>query len=221
MARTRTARQQARRWAGPFCAALLIAALPITVPACGQGVTHPGATSPAPGATATRAGVTEAQPRPIPAATLRAMVAGGSWDVTPVMSPQGAVADLARSETAAMRTALAQQPRGSKVLGMTLARIRGPGPGFHQSRLTWLVSVDPYGGAFSVNGPACGMDNFVVEFVDPVNGTWLMAMTGAAPGLRPLPALGPKPTVAPGTRCLPVPGPRSSAAAGPGAASGT
>ena len=97
--------------------------------------------------------------------------------------------------------ALAQQPHGSQVLGMTLARVQGAGPGFRQPRLTWLVSVDPFGGAYGAGGPPCGADDFYVAFVDPVTGKWIMATAGTAPGLRPLPVLGPKPTVAPGTRC--------------------
>jgi hypothetical protein len=132
-------------------------------------------------------------PGSIPAVTLQAMTSGSSARVTPVTAAQAGV-NLEQSEPKAMRAALAQEPHGSQILGMTLARVTGTGPFFSKPQVAWLVSVDPYGGAYSVHGPACGTDNFVIDFIDPESGKWLMKSAGRAPGLRPMPALGPKPT---------------------------
>ncbi len=97
-----------------------------------------------------------------------------------------------------------QEPRGSKLLGLSLARVRGFGFGTDMTRaqLAWLVSVDPYGGAYGAGGPACGRITYDVEFIDPGTGQWLMALAGRQPGARPLPRLGPTPSpVQPSPSC--------------------
>jgi hypothetical protein len=93
---------------------------------------------------------------------------------------------------------LSQLPHGSKVLGLSLARVKGFGFGTDMSRarLAWLVSVDPYGGAYGAGGRACGRISFDIEFIDPATGQWLMSKTGRQPGLRPVPQLGPTPSLA-------------------------
>ena len=208
---TGPARRRRWTWSRPVAVAgLLTAAARGPAAACGPAAVHPGASAHPTGQPTGTA--QPATPPSIPAATLNAMSAGSSVRVTPVTSPQAtrAVPDLARSEAAAMHAALVQQSRGSEVLGVTLARVQGAGPDLRQPRLMWLVSVDPFGGAYGSGGPPCGADDFYVAFVDPGSGKWVMAMAGSAPGLRPLPLLGPKPSVAPGTRCehrpVPVPG---------------
>src|SRR5262249_26804942 len=121
-----------------------------------------------------------------------------------VVSPASALAHPAASQAAALRTALAQLPHGSKVLGLSLARVKGFGFGtdLSRSQLAWLVSVDPYGGAYAAGGPACGRISFDIEFIDPATGQWLMATAGRQTGLRPLPQLGPTPSpVQPSPSC--------------------
>jgi len=99
---------------------------------------------------------------------------------------------------------LSQLPHGSKVLGLSLARVKGFGFGTDRSRsqLAWLVSVDPYGGAYGAGGRACGRISFDIEFIDPATGQWLLTTTGRQPGLRPVPQLGPTPSpVQPSPSC--------------------
>jgi hypothetical protein len=143
-------------------------------------------------------------PAAIPAAVLNAVAGRSSARIDVVTSPGSVLAHPAASQAAALRTALAQEPRGSKVLGLSLARVKGFdfGSNMTQSQLAWLVSIDPYGGAYGAGGRACGRISFNVEFIDPATGKWLMATTGRQPGLRPLPQLGPTPsTVQPSPSC--------------------
>ena len=93
-----------RHWAWRGALAALLTAV-----GCGPVAAHPGAW-PA-----------------IPAATLNAMESGSSLRITSLTSAQAI--GLARSEATAMRAALAQQPHGSRVLGMTLAREGWPREG--------------------------------------------------------------------------------------------
>ena len=105
----------------------------------------------------------------------------------------------AASQAAALRTALAQLPPGSKIMGLSLAHVKGFGFGTDRSRaqLAWLVSVDPYGGAYGAGGSlGCGRITYDVELIDPGTGRWLMATSGRQPGMTPLPILGPTPTLA-------------------------
>jgi hypothetical protein len=146
-------------------------------------------------------------PAPIPPATLQALISGRRASITVVKSPGSVLAHPAQSQAAALRSALAQQPRGSQILGLTLARVKGFGSGTDMSRaqLAWLVSVDPYGGAYGAGGRACGRLSFVVELIDPGTGQWLMTLSGRQPGLRPIPALGPTPSTAqPSQSCGPA-----------------
>jgi hypothetical protein len=113
----------------------------------------------------------------------------------------------AQSQAAALRTALSREPRGSKVLGLTLARLKGFGSDPSRYPLAWLVSVDPFGGDYSANGPGCGQANYVVEFIDPGSGRWLSAQSGHQPGLPSLPPLGPSPGPAQPTASCGVPVP--------------
>jgi hypothetical protein len=140
---------------------------------------------------------------PVPAAMVQA-ISGGSRHVTVVKSRGSVLAHPAQSGAAALATALAQEPRGSQILGLTLAQVKGFGFGSDMSRsqLAWLVSVDPYGGAYAAGGPACGRLNYVVELIDAGTSQWLMTSSGRQPGLAALPVLGPTPSpVEPGARC--------------------
>ncbi|HEY2520573.1 MAG TPA: hypothetical protein VGJ19_10705 [Streptosporangiaceae bacterium] len=62
---------------------------------------------------------------------------------------------------------------GSKVLGMSLARVKGFGFGSDMTRphLAWLVSVDPWGGAYGVTVFGCGRITYDVELIDPDTGS--------------------------------------------------
>ena len=201
-------------WVLPGCAGVLAAAT-----ACGSVAAHPvaGGSSSAPASPSALASASPSAspsvspsasaPAPIPSAILRAVTDGGSGRITVVRSPGSVLAHPAQSQAAALRTALAQEPHGSQILGLTLARVQGFGFGSDMSRaqLAWLVSVDPYGGAYGAGGPACGRLSFVVEFIDPATGQWLMATSGKQSGLRPIPALGPTPsTVQPSRSCGPA-----------------
>jgi hypothetical protein len=137
--------------------------------------------------------------------TLQAFLDGHTAaSVTPVTASRelyAVVPDLTRSKTTAMRVALAQHRPGSKVLGVTLARVRGHLIGSAQARVVWLVSVDPYGGGYGAGGAPCGADNFVIEVINPATGKWIMGSAGKAPGVPPLPVLGPRPRPSPGEHC--------------------
>lgn len=182
--------------------------------ACGSAGTHPVAagSSPTPSTSASASPPVSGSPSPagtvppVPPAVLQALSVG-SRRVTVVDSPGSVLAHTAQSQAAALRTALGREPRGSKVLGLTLARLEGFGPDLSRYPLAWLVSVDPYGGDYSASGPGCGQANYVVEFIDPASGRWLSAQSGHQPGLPSLPALGPSPSrAAPGPSCeVPVP----------------
>ena len=205
-----------RRWleAAPACALMLAAV------ACGSraastvaGGSTAGSVSPAPTVSSSASPPVAASgppspasssPAAIPAATLNAVTGRSSARIDVVTSPGSVLAHPAASQAAALRTALAQVPRGSKVLGLSLARVKGFGFGSNMARsqLAWLVSMDPYGGAYGAGGRACGRISFDIEFIDPATGTWLMATTGRWPGLRPLPQLGPTPSpVQPSPSC--------------------
>jgi hypothetical protein len=131
-------------------------------------------------------------------------ISGGSRQVTVVKSPGSVLAHPAQSGAAALATALAHEPQRSQILGLSLAQVKGFGFGSDMSRsqLAWLVSVDPYGGAYAAGGPACGRLNYVVELVDAGTGQWLMTSSGRQPGLPALPELGPTPSpVEPSASC--------------------
>jgi len=110
---------------------------------------------------------------------------------------------LARSEAAAIRAALEYARRGSQVVGITLAWATMDGPGFNQRRrLVWLVSVDPYGGAFVEGLPACRSYDYLIDFIDPASGRVLVGTADShARGPGPLPVIGPAPHVTPDTGC--------------------
>ncbi|HYY19628.1 MAG TPA: hypothetical protein VE864_12380, partial [Streptosporangiaceae bacterium] len=135
-------------------------------------------------------------PAPIPVAVLNAVTAGSSATIDVVPSPGSVLADPGTSRAAALRTALSHEPPGSKVLGMSLARVKGFGSGSDMTRphLAWLVSVDPWGGAYGVSRFGCGRITYDVELIDPDTGRWLSAASGRQPGMPPLPILGPAPT---------------------------
>jgi hypothetical protein len=204
------------RWLGaaPACALVLAAV------ACGSqaastvaGGSTAGSVSPAPAVSPSASAPVAASgsplpasssPAAIPAAVLNAVAGRSSARIDVVTSPGSVLAHPAASQADALRTALAQEPRGSKVLGLSLARVKGFdfGSNMTQSQLAWLVSIDPYGGAYGAGGRACGRISFNVAFIDPATGKWLMATTGRQPGLRPLPQLGPTPsTVQPSPSC--------------------
>jgi hypothetical protein len=123
------------------------------------------------------------------------VTSGSPATITVVASPGSVLTHPGTSRAAALRAALAQHPRGSQVLGLSLARVMGFGFGsdMTRSQLAWLVSVDPFGSAYPAGGPGCGRLTYDVEFVDPGTGQWLFAAAGEQPGMRPLPQLGPTP----------------------------
>jgi hypothetical protein len=182
--------------------------------ACGSAGTHPVAagSSPTPSTSVSASPPVSGSPSPagtvppVPSAVLQALSVG-SERLTVVTSPASVLTHPAQSQAAALRTALGQEPRGSKVLGLTLARLKGFGSDLSRYPLAWLVSMDPYGGDYSANGPGCGQANYVVEFIDPGSGRWLSTQSGHQPGLPSLPALGPSPSpVKPSASCgVPVP----------------
>jgi hypothetical protein len=144
-------------------------------------------------------------PAPVGSPTLRALTDERPASIDVVSS--STLAHPGSSQAAALRSALAQEPPGSKVLGLTLARVKGFGFGADMTtfRLAWLVAMDPYGGAYGAGGPACGRLTFVVEFIDPGTGRWLMTTSGRQAGMTPLPALGPTPSpVQPSPSCGPA-----------------
>jgi hypothetical protein len=194
-----------RCWATGAAAAVLLA-----VSACTANAMHPrpatvsSATAP-PSATPGPGGLTG--PSPIAEASLArlASITVGTT-ISPVTSPQAmraAVPHLARSEAAAVHAALAYDRPGSRSMGITLARVTMYGPGFnHRPRLVWLVSVDPYGGAFIQGLPACGSYDYIIDFIDPSTAKVLVATADShARGLRPLPVIGPAPHTASSARC--------------------
>ena len=209
--------KRARVWTAGAATVVLLA-----VSACTASGPHsrPGATTPSPASpsaassavAAPSAALPTAVPRasgpvPVAAATLQALasVAVGTT-IAPVTGPRAmraAVPRLARSEAAAIRAALEYDRRGSRVIGVTLAWVTMDGPGFNQRpRLVWLVSVDPYGGAFVEDLPACGSYDYIIDFIDPVSARVLVGTADShAQGLRPLPVIGPAPHVTPGTGC--------------------
>jgi hypothetical protein len=207
------------RWLGavPACALVLaaVACGSQAAPTSGGGSTGTGGStgasaSPAPtvspsvSPSAAAPSPTASSPAAIPAAVLDAVTGGSSARIDVVSSPGSVLAHPAASQAAALRTALSQLPHGSKVMGLSLARVQGFGFGtdMTQSQLAWLVSMDPYGGAYGAGGRACGRISFDIEFIDPATGKWLMATTGRPPGLRPLPQLGPTPSpVQPSPSC--------------------
>ena len=148
-----------------------------------------------------------ASPPAIPAAVLHALTSGTPKTIAVV--PSSVLAHPAASQEAALRTALRQEPRGTQIMGLSLARVRGFGFGtdMTRSQLAWLVSVDPYGGAYGAGNKACGRITYDVEVIDPVTGGWLTATAGRQPGMEPLPILGPTPSqVQPTPACrAPVP----------------
>lgn len=199
--------KRGRVWTAGAATVVLLA-----VSACTASGTHsqPAATSSA--ATTPSVASPSAVPRaselaPIAAATLQALasVTVGTTiaPVTGLRAMHAAVPRLARSEAAAIRAALEYDRRGSQVIGITLAWVTMDGPGFNQRpRLVWLVSVDPYGGAFVEDLPACGSYDYIIDFIDPVSARVLVGTADShARGLRPLPVIGPAPHVTPGTAC--------------------
>ena len=148
-----------------------------------------------------------ASPAAIPAAVLKAVTSGTPRTIEVV--PSSVLAHPAASQEAALRTARLREPRGTQIMGLSLARVKGFGFGtdMTRSQLAWLVSVDPYGGAYGAGNKACGRITYDVEIIDPVTGGWLTAAAGRQPGMEPLPILGPTPTqVQPTPACrAPVP----------------
>ena len=196
---------------GPLAGAGVGGAAVLTaVMACGSAATHPvtAGSAPAPSTSVSAAASPSAAgPVPaVPAAVLQALSVGPQR-VTVIKSPASVLAHPAQSQAAALQTALSHEPRGSKVLGLSLARLTGFGSELSRYPLAWLVSVNPYGGDYSANGAGCGQANYVVEFIDPGRGRWLSTQSGHQAGLPSLPPLGPSPSPAePRASCgVPVP----------------
>jgi hypothetical protein len=188
--------------AGRCRAAGAAAAVLLAVSACTASGTNSR-----PAATSSSAVPRPTGPSPIAEATLARLASTTvGTTISPVTSPRAmraAVPQLARSEAAAMRAALAYDRRGSRIMGITLARVTMYGPGFnHRPRLVWLVSVDPYGGAYIEGIPACGSYDYIIDFIDPATAKVLVATADShARGLRPLPVIGPAPHIASSVRC--------------------
>lgn len=186
----------ARRWAwsGPVWVAAAI-----MTAACGGGAVNAAGTPSPAGAP----GPGSAGPGPIPAATLKALTTLSSQTIHPVTSAQArrAGVNLAQSRATVMRSVLAHLPRGSQILGLTLAYVWEPSFG-RQSKLLWVVSADPYGLAYREDIRACGRADYDIFLESPGGGTPLVGMVGTWPGLRPLPVLGPAPALVPGQRCI-------------------
>jgi len=176
----------------------------VAASACTATATHPRPTATPPPATQGQA--QRAGPSSVAAATLRAIAAAEvGTTITPVTDPNAMQADvphLARSEARAIHAALGAWPR-SKIMGVTLAWVTMSGPGFNERpHLVWLVSVDPYGGAFVEGTPGCGTYDYIVDFIDPATGRMLVGTAASkVPGLRPLPVIGPASSVAPSNGC--------------------
>lgn len=174
--------------------------------ACGGGLLVASACGSAVASSESRAAASQVPQ--VSRTTLQAFLDGHTAvRLTPVTAFQelrAVVPDLTRSKTTAMHAALAQHRPGSKVLGVTLARVRGHLIGAPQARVVWLVSVDPYGGGYGAGGPPCGADNYVIEVINPATGKWIMGAAGRAPGIPPLPVLGPRPHLSSGERCQDV-----------------
>lgn len=185
----------------------------LAIAACGAPATHTVVTgnepvSPSPTASAAPSAAASAPvvavPPALPATVVQALTSGRRASITVVPAPSSGLGQPLRSQAAALRTAVAQEPPGSRILAMSLARVKGFGFGSDMatSQLVWLVSMDPYGGAYGAGGPACGRLTFVVEFIDPGTSQWLTTTSGRQAGMTPLPALGPTPSpVQPSPSC--------------------
>jgi hypothetical protein len=201
------------RYGVRWLAAVPACVLALAAVACGSGAAtstaaggSPAAAAPSPTGSPSVTGSGAGSPSPVPSspaaipgAVLDAVTTGSSARIDVVAAPDSVLAHPAASQAAALRTALAQLPHGSKILGLSLAQVKGFGFGSDRSRsqLAWLVSVDPYGGAYGAGGSlGCGRITYDVELIDPGTGQWLMATSGRQPGMTPLPILGPTPTLA-------------------------
>ena len=88
-------------------------------------------------------------PPPIPAATLRLVAVREMATIRPLtLSGRPGIGDRAHREAAAVSVALARHRSGSKATGVTLARVQARAAGLGTPRVVWLVSIDPYGGAY-------------------------------------------------------------------------
>jgi hypothetical protein len=84
--------------------------------------------------------------------------------------------------------ALARHRSRSKAVGVTLARVQARAAGLGVARVVWLVSVDPYGGAYPTGSAACSGTmiwpaNYVIDVVS-VTGQWPTEWAGHAGACR-------------------------------------
>jgi hypothetical protein len=169
--------------------------------ACGTRVAH--------GTAEMQAAASHQGPPPIPAATLRLVATQEMAAIRP-LAPGGrpGIGDRARRETAAVSVALARHRSGSKAIGVTLARVQARVAGLGTPRVVWLVSIDPYGGAYPIGKTACSGTmiwpaNYVIDVVS-VTGQWLTEWTGHVRGVPELPVLGKKLLPRAGSYCPPA-----------------
>ncbi len=107
-----------------------------------------------------------------------------------------------------MSVALARHRSGSKAVGVTLARVQARTPGLGTARVVWLVSIDPYGGAYPTGSVACSGTmiwpaNYVIDVVS-VTGRWLTEWAGHVRGVPELPVLGKRLPPRAGSYCPPA-----------------
>ncbi len=107
-----------------------------------------------------------------------------------------------------MSVALARHRSGSKAVAVTLARVQAPAAGLGTARVVWLVSIDPYGGAYPTGSAACSGTmiwpaNYVIDVVS-VTGRWLHEWAGHVRGVPDLPVLGKQLLPRAGSYCPPA-----------------
>lgn len=182
-------------------AVIAVAAAAALLAGCGTQVAH--------GAAEAQAAASRPGPPPIPTATLHLVAAQQMASIRPLAPGRGpGIGDRARLEAAAVRVALARHRSGSKAVGVTLARAQARAPGLGTARVVWLVSIDPYGGAYPTGSAACSGTmiwpaNYVVDVVS-VTGEWLTEWVGHVRGVPDLPVLGKQLPPRAGSYCPPA-----------------
>lgn len=161
------------------------------------------------GAAGAQAASSHPEPPPIPALTLRLVAAREMAAIRP-LNPghEPGIGDRARREAAAVSVALAHHRSGSKAVGVTLARVQARTAGLGTARVVWLVSIDPYGGAYPTGRTACSGTmiwpvNYVIDVVS-VTGRWLHEWAGHVRGVPELPVLGKQLPPRAGSYCPPA-----------------
>ena len=180
---------------------MAVAAVAALLAGCGTQVAH--------GAAEAQAAASRPGPPPIPAATLRLVAAQEMAAIRPLAPGHGpGTGDRARREAAAVSVALARHRSRSKAVAVTLARVQARTAGLGTARVVWLVSIDPYGGAYPTGSAACSGTmiwpaNYVIDVVS-VTGQWLTEWAGHVRGVPDLPVLGKQLPPRAGSFCPPA-----------------